>query len=73
MFFLVIILFIVGYLLFSTYNSFYFGFLNSNPKGGLLFPYRSLILLKNKYKDNLRFNVYMRTYTINHGTTIEII
>jgi cytochrome c oxidase subunit 1 len=71
MFFLAVILFIVGYLLFSTYNKFYYGDMNNDlPESKNVYSFTSLI---SSYKDNLLFNVKNRTYNINHGTTIEII
>jgi cytochrome c oxidase subunit 1 len=71
MFFLAVILFIVGYLLFSTYNKFYYGDMNNDlPESKNIYSFSSLI---SSYKDNLLFNVKNRTYNINHGTTIEII
>jgi cytochrome c oxidase subunit 1 len=71
MFFLAVILFIVGYLLFSTYNKFYYGGMNSDlPESKDISLFGSLI---STYKDSLLFNVKNRTYNINHGTTIEII
>ncbi len=71
MFFLAVILFVVGYLLFSTYSKFYYGGMNSDlPESKDISLFSSLI---SKYKDNLFFNVKNRTYNINHGTTIEII
>jgi cytochrome c oxidase subunit 1 len=71
MFFLAVILFVVGYLLLSTYNKFYYGGMNSDlPESKDIFSFSSLI---STYKDNLLFNVKNRTYNINHGTTIEII
>jgi cytochrome c oxidase subunit 1 len=71
MFFLAVILFIVGYLLFSTYNKFYYGGMNSDlPESKDISLFGNLI---STYKDSLLFNVKNRTYNINHGTTIEII
>lgn len=71
MFFLAVILFIVGYLLFSTYNKFYYGGMNSDlPESKDISLFNNLI---SSYKDSLLFNVKNRTYNINHGTTIEII
>jgi len=71
MFFLAVILFVVGYLLFSTYKKFYYGDMNSDlPDSKNVSSFSSLI---STYKDNLFFNVKNRTYNINHGTTIEII
>jgi len=71
MFFLAVILFVVGYLLFSTYNKFYYGGMNNDlPESKDIFSFSSLI---STYKDSLLFNVKNRTYNINHGTTIEII
>jgi cytochrome c oxidase subunit 1 len=71
MFFLAVILFIVGYLLFSTYKKFYYGGMNNDlPESKDISIFGSLI---STYKDSLLFNVKNRTYNINHGTTIEII
>jgi len=71
LFFLAVILFVVGYLLFSTYRKFYYGALNNDlPESKNISLFTTLI---NTYKDNLSFNVVNRTYNINHGTTIEII
>jgi cytochrome c oxidase subunit 1 len=71
LFFLVVILFVVGYLLFSTYKKFYYGSLNSDiPESKAISSFSSLI---NNYKESLLFNVSHRSYNINHGTTIEII
>ena len=71
MFFLAVILFVVGYLLFSTYKKFYYGDMNNDlPDSKNISSFSSLI---STYKDNLFFNVKNRTYNINHGTTIEII
>jgi cytochrome c oxidase subunit 1 len=71
MFFLAVILFVVGYLLLSTYKKFYYGGMNSDlPESKDISLFSSLIA---SYKDNLLFNVKNRTYNINHGTTIEII
>jgi cytochrome c oxidase subunit 1 len=71
LFFLTVILFVVGYLLFSTYKKFYYGSLNNDlPESKGISLFDSLIT---GYKENLLFNVTNRTYNINHGTTIEII
>jgi len=71
LFFLAVILFVVGYLLFSTYKKFYYGSLNNDlPESKGISLFSSLIT---GYKENLLFNVNNRTYNINHGTTIEII
>lgn len=71
LFFLAVILFVVGYLLFSTYRKFYYGALNNDlPESKSISLFSTLI---NIYKENLSFNVANRTYNINHGTTIEII
>lgn len=71
MFFLAVILFVVGYLLFSTYKKFYYGSMNSDlPESKDISSFDSLI---DKLKENLSFSVNSRTYNINHGTTIEII
>lgn len=72
-FFLVVILFVVFYLLISTYNKFYYGSLNfySNEMNTkFLSNFSSLINFK---KSSLSNNVYGRFYSINHGTIIEII
>jgi cytochrome c oxidase subunit 1 len=71
LFFLVVILFVVAYLLFSTYKKFYFGDLNNDiPDAKNLSIFSNII---NAYKENIGFIVKNRTYAINHGTTIEII
>ena len=71
LFFLAVILFVVGYLLLSTYRKFYYGSLNNDlPESKNISLFSTLI---NTYKENLSFNVVNRTYNINHGTTIEII
>ena len=71
LFFLAVILFVVGYLLLSTYKKFYYGSLNSDlPESKGISLFNNLI---GSYKENLLFNVTNRTYNINHGTTIEII
>lgn len=71
MFFLAVILFVVGYLLFSTYKKFYYGALNNDlPDSKAISLFDSLIA---DYKESLLFNITNRTYNINHGTTIEII
>nr|NP_042527.1 cytochrome oxidase subunit 1 and subunit 2 [Acanthamoeba castellanii]Q37370.1 RecName: Full=Cytochrome c oxidase subunit 1+2; AltName: Full=Cytochrome c oxidase polypeptide I+II [Acanthamoeba castellanii]AAD11820.1 cytochrome oxidase subunit 1 and subunit 2 [Acanthamoeba castellanii]AOS85694.1 Cox1/2 [Acanthamoeba castellanii] len=71
LFFLAVILFVVGYLLLSTYKKFYYGSLNNDlPESKRISLFDTLI---NTYKENLSFNVTNRTYNINHGTTIEII
>jgi hypothetical protein len=71
MFFLAVILFVVGYLLFSTYKKFYYGSMNSDlPESRDISSFDSLI---DKLKESLSFSVNSRTYNINHGTTIEII
>nr|AKT93977.1 cytochrome oxidase subunit 1 and subunit 2 [Acanthamoeba castellanii] len=71
LFFLAVILFVVGYLLLSTYRKFYYGSLNNDlPESKNISLFATLI---NTYKENLSFNVLNRTYNINHGTTIEII
>jgi hypothetical protein len=71
MFFLVVILFVVGYLLFSTYKKFYYGSLNNDlPDSKGTAAFSSLI---DALKENLLFSVNNRTYNISHGTTIEII
>ncbi len=71
MFFLAVILFVVGYLLFSTYKKFYYGALNNDlPDSKAISLFDSLIA---GYKESLLFNITNRTYNINHGTTIEII
>ena len=71
LFFLAVILFVVGYLLFSTYKKFYYGSLNNDlPESSAIKLFKLLI---STYKENLAFNVKNRTYNINHGTTIEII
>lgn len=71
LFFLAVILFIVGYLLYSTYVKFYYGGLNNDlvdlRESG---TFSSLI---SNYKEKLSFSVFNRTYNINHGTTIEIV
>jgi cytochrome c oxidase subunit 1 len=68
-FFLVVILFIVGYLLYSTYKFFYWGDLNKET--GILSQFSSFAL--QNYKQSLAFLVNNRIYNVNHGTTIEII
>ena len=71
LFFLAVILFVVGYLLFSTYKQFYYGSLNNDlPESKGISLFNTLV---GGYKENLLFNVTNRTYNINHGTTIEII
>ena len=71
MFFLAVILFVVGYLLFSTYKKFYYGLLNNDlPESKGVTSFTSLI---DSLKESLSFSVNSRTYNINHGTTIEII
>jgi cytochrome c oxidase subunit 1 len=71
LFFLAVILFVVGYLLLSTYRKFYYGSLNNDlPESKNISLFTTLI---NTYKESLSFNVLNRTYNINHGTTIEII
>lgn len=71
LFFLAVILFVVGYLLLSTYRKFYYGSLNNDlPESKVISIFSTLI---NSYKENLLFNVTNRTYNINHGTTIEIV
>lgn len=71
LFFLAVILFVVGYLLYSTYRKFYYGSLNNDlPESKDISLFDSLIAT---YKESLLFNVTNRTYNINHGTTIEII
>ena len=71
LFFLAVILFVVGYLLYSTYKKFYYGSLNNDlPESKDISLFDSLIAT---YKESLLFNVTNRTYNINHGTTIEII
>jgi cytochrome c oxidase subunit 1 len=71
LFFLVVIVFVVSYLLLSTYRKFYYGSLNNDlPESKNISLFSTLI---NTYKENLSFNVVNRTYNINHGTTIEII
>jgi len=71
LFFLIVIVFVVGYLLLSTYKKFYYGSLNNDlPESKNISLFSTLI---NTYKENLSFNVVNRTYNINHGTTIEII
>jgi hypothetical protein len=75
LFFLVVILFVVSYLLFSTYKKFYFGKYNKElverehyvPH---IFTYGEK---KPPIWVNLSASVYYRSYNINHGTTIEII
>ena len=71
MFFLVVILFVVGYLLFSTYKNFYYGSLNSDTIDNKNRSVFGTVLPT--YQKGLFFNVKERTYNINHGTTIEII
>lgn len=68
-FFLVVILFIVAYLLFSTYFKFYNGKFNND----LIDNSPSNFEKVNTVKENLSFGVLNRSYNINHGTTIEII
>jgi cytochrome c oxidase subunit 1 len=71
LFFLVVISFVVGYLLFSTYKKFYYGSLNNDlPELKGISSFDSLI---DGVKSSLSFNVLNRTYNINHGTAIEII
>lgn len=71
LFFLAVIVFIVGYLLFSTYRKFYYGLLNNDlPESKGILSFSSVI---DNLKSALSFNVINRTYNINHGTTIEII
>jgi cytochrome c oxidase subunit 1 len=71
LFFLTVIVFITGYLLYSTYKKFYYGILNNDlPESKAASLFDSLI---DNLKASLSFNVANRTYNINHGTTIEII
>lgn len=71
LFFLAVILFVVSYLLLSTYRKFYYGYLNNDlPESKAILSFDSTI---DKCKEALGFSVSHRTYTINHGTTIEII
>jgi cytochrome c oxidase subunit 1 len=70
LFFLAVIIFIVGYLLYSTYKKFYYGSLNSDWLDVTESKFSSAI---SSLKESLNFNVSNRTYNINHGTTIEII
>lgn len=71
LFFLAVILFVVSYLLFSTYKKFYFGDLNNNfPDAKKIGLFSSVV---NSYKENILSIVKDRTYSINHGTTIEIV
>jgi len=71
LFFLAVIIFIVGYLLYSTYVKFYYGALNNDwIDARNLNGFSSLI---SSYKEKLASSVLNRTYNINHGTTIEII
>ncbi len=70
LFFLAVIIFIVGYLLYSTYKQFYYGSLNNDWIDTSVAKFPSLI---SSLKQRLNFNVDNRTYNINHGTTIEII
>ena len=72
MFFLAVILFVVGYLLFSTYRKFYVG--SPNGENMLKFEGREdYYAATDPVKEHLSFNVLFRTYKINHGTTIEIV
>lgn len=71
LFFLVVILFVVAYLLFSTYRRFYSGDLNNDVPDSKNVPIFSYLI--NAYKNNISFIVRSRTYAINHGTTIEIV
>ena len=68
-FFLVIILFVVGYLLYSTYKFFYWGDLNR--ENGIVDKFSHFVL--QNYKKSLALIVNQRVYNVNHGTTIEII
>ncbi len=71
LFFLAVILFVVSYLLLSTYRKFYYGYLNNDlPESKAILSFNSVI---DSCKEALNFSVSHRTYTINHGTTIEII
>lgn len=66
-----VIVFIVSYLLFSTYTRFYQGALNNNfPESKNSHIFATLV---DAYKSNVSFGVLNRTYSINHGTTIEIV
>ena len=75
MFFLVIITFVVGYLLYTTFKKFYSGMYNSN------YPFtcnqfettRDYWDTVGFQQEHLSFSVLFRTYTINHGTTVEIV
>lgn len=71
LFFLAVILFVVAYLLFSTYKKWYFGALNNDLLGSRQSSYFGSLI--DGYKENIAFNVAHRTYNINHGTTIEIV
>jgi cytochrome c oxidase subunit 1 len=68
-FFLVIILFVVSYLLYSTYKFFYWGDLNREK--GVFNKFSSFVL--QNYKKSLALIVNHRVYNVNHGTTIEIV
>lgn len=71
LFFLAVIIFVVSYLLLSTYRKFYYGHLNSDlPESKAILSFDSAV---DKCKEALNFSVSHRTYNINHGTTIEII
>jgi len=70
-FFLVVIVFVVGYLLFSTYSKFYYGVLNNDLPESRRIKFFSTFI--NNVKSSIEFSVNNRTYNINHGTTIEII
>ena len=70
MFFLAIILFVVGYLLFSTYKKFYYGYVNNDAPETSSLRYKEAV---QDLKEQISSNVENKTYHINHGTTIEII
>lgn len=69
LFFLAIILFVVSYLLYSTYKHFYYGSLNFN----YYYNNTSENTIMEYYRNSLVESVKNKAYNITHGTVIEIV
>lgn len=78
LFFMSLILFTVGYMLFSTYKSFYFG--KANPESAWVSHHLSdgsnklfFKTLANGYMGRLKQIVDSKLYSLSHGTLLEIV
>ncbi len=83
LFFLIIVLFIVSYLLYSTCTNFYWGKLNfhnvdfntlyGNDNFLKTFIKKQLDNLRRSYQFSLTYHIKHKIYNITHGTLIEIV